>query len=179
MNGLPLHPAIVHLPLGLALVIPLAAALVVWLAWRRPLTSTGRLARGPLTALIVAQAMLVGGGLLAEQAGEADEDRVEAVVPEAALETHEHGAERFVLAGALTLGGLAAAWLLATRPKFARPVLTTAALGTVAVLALGLAVGHSGGALVYQHGAASAHVQTATGGTSAPALPARGHDDDD
>lgn len=182
MNGLPLHPAIVHLPLGLALVIPLGALVVTWLAWRRPRAPEGRLSRGPIAALVVAQALLVGGGLLAQAAGEQDEERVEALVAESVIERHEDQAGVFVLAGALVLGGFAAAWVLARRPRFARPTLTVAALGTVAVLALGLSVGHSGGELVYRHGAASAHLSTPSDGQAGARTPLPvpvHHDSDD
>jgi hypothetical protein len=158
MNGLPLHPAIVHLPLGLAVIIPLGALLVVWLAWRGARSGSDPLARGPLTALIVAQALLVGGGLVARAAGESDEDRVETIVTEAAIEKHEDQSGVFVLSGALVLGGLLAAWALAKRGRVARPLVTMAAIGTLGVLASGLAVGHSGGELVYRYGAAAAHV---------------------
>lgn len=152
MNGLPLHPAIVHIPLALAFLVPIGALVVAFLAWR------GKLRRGAVVTLVATQAALVAGGFVAMQAGEADEERVEAVVPEAAIEAHEDGASTFVIAGAIVLGVLAAGAVLANRPTAARALLTTATAGAIAVAVLGLRVGHSGGELVYVHGAASAHV---------------------
>jgi len=178
----PLHPAIVHLPIALAVIIPLLAILCTWL-----------IARGALPArawlgVVLLQAMLVGSGWAAIESGENEEDRVERVVQESAIEEHEEAAERFlVLAGIgllLTGGGLLSENIGAA----GRAVATVATLG---VLAAGFQVGHSGGELVYRHGAANAYLdpssQGAAIGAGAVGSPARGgsreddddHDDDD
>jgi len=148
--SVPLHPALVHLPLGLALLLPVGALVALVITWRRGPS------RGLVTALVVAQALLVGSGFVSMQVGEADEERVEAVVPEPALEGHEERAQVMVLVGAVVLVAFAAAWLLARRPAAHRPALGLAAAGTIAVAVLALGVGHSGGELVYVHGAARA-----------------------
>lgn len=151
MNGLPLHPAIVHIPLGVAIVVPLVALVGLWLLFRRGGKS------GWLIAVAL-QAVVVVGGAVAMNTGEADEEVVERVVSEAAIEAHEEAAEVFVwVAGAvLALAGIA---LLLPASK-GRWVAAVASAGTVAVLALGLQVGHAGGELVYRHGAAQAHIPT-------------------
>lgn len=85
----PLHPALVHLPLGLAAVLPIAAlglALALWRGWLPARAWVG---------LVVLQAMLVAGGVVALRTGEADEERVERTVGEASIEAHEHAAQRF------------------------------------------------------------------------------------
>ena len=97
MTSLPLHPAIVHLPLGLAFILP---ALAIGFAWA---VSRGRVRPRAWTAIVVLQAALLGAGLVAMNTGEREEDRVERIVPESALERHEAYAEQFVWATGATL----------------------------------------------------------------------------
>ena len=99
----PLHPAVVHLPIALALLVPLAA-LVGLLVIARGLTP-GR-AWAPVLLL---QALLVGSAWLALETGENEEERVERVVAERHIEAHEEAAERFLLMAGL---GLVASALL-------------------------------------------------------------------
>jgi hypothetical protein len=47
-------------------------------------------------ALVALQTLLLGAGLFAMSTGEREEERVERVVPEAALSTHEAAAEQFI-----------------------------------------------------------------------------------
>ena len=89
---LPLHPKLVHLPIALAVLMPVLTG-VLWIA----------LLRGwlPLRAWLLAvgaQVLLLGSSVLAMRSGENDEERVERLVPEAALEAHEEAAERFTWA---------------------------------------------------------------------------------
>lgn len=162
MNDLPLHPLLVHLPIALSALLPLVAGGVL-LAWFR-----GWLPRQAfLVAMLLALALL-GTGVAALQTGEADGERVERVVPEAALEAHEEAAETFVwVAGGVALLFVVTS-LLGDRPA-AKVVGSIATLGTVAVLGLGIQTGHAGGKLVYQHGAANAYLDAPPAGTVAPA----------
>jgi len=154
----PLHPAIVHLPIALAVLLPLASgafALAVARGWL-PLRSW---------VLVVAlHALLVGATWAALETGESEEERVERVVPEAAIETHEERAELFLWlsVGALAVSG--AGLLGGTAGAAARGLAVAAGL---ALLGGGMRGGHSGGELVYVHGAASAY---ARGGAAAGAL---------
>ena len=158
MTSLPLHPAIVHLPLGLALVIPALALASIWAIW------TGRARPRAWLAIVALQSVLLGAGLVAMNTGEREEDRVEAVVPEAAIEQHEAYAEQFLWAAGITLA--LAAGVLAVRQPAAAGVLAAAAFaGTLAVAASGLRVGHAGGQLVYVHNAGAAYA-SARGGTA-------------
>ncbi|HET9314462.1 MAG TPA: DUF2231 domain-containing protein [Vicinamibacteria bacterium] len=150
MSDLPLHPALVHLPLGLAFVMPLLALILAWALW------TGRAARRTWAIVVALQAVLLAGGLVALRTGEAQEERVERIVGDAALARHETAAEQFVWASALTLG-LAAAGLLLKKRGPMRAVLVLTALGSIIVTGLAVRTGHAGGRLVYVHGAASAY----------------------
>lgn len=155
MSSLPLHPAIVHLPLGLAFIMPLLAAGFAWALW------TGRVRPRAWLPLIALQTLLFGAGLVAMNTGEREEERVEATVPEAAIERHEAYAERFVWAAGLTLGLTALVPVLRRRTA-ARAMMAATMAGTVVVTALAIQVGHAGGQLVYVHNAGAAYVSGTT-----------------
>lgn len=150
MWNVPLHPALVHLPLGLAFVLPLLAVGLTVAALR------GRWSTGAWAMLVGLLLLTVGGGLAAVQTGEQDEEVVERVVPESFIEQHEERAEAFVwVSGAVLALALGA---LVLKKEGARRVLATGVTaGTLAMALLAAWTGHSGGELVYSHGAASAH----------------------
>lgn len=153
MPTLPLHPAVVHVPLGLAFALPLVTAGLALALWR------GLVPRRAWVIAIFLQALLVGGGVVALKAGERDEDRVERVVGKQPVKAHEEAAEAFVWSGAFVLA-VATAALLVPGPASAA-VAAVAAAGTLAVAFLGYRAGEAGGELVYRRGAASAFVPSA------------------
>lgn len=160
----PLHPAVVHLPIALAVVVPLLAVLTIAAIHR------GLLPARSWALVVLLQAILAGSGWLALETGEDQEERVERVVAERHIETHEEAAERFLI---LAWVGLAAcgAGLLPGRPGTAGRVAGT--LAALVVLSAGVRVGHTGGELVYEHGAASAY---AAGSGAAKAVRGSHHD---
>lgn len=170
MDALFFHPKLVHVPMALGVLMPLIAGGLLLAWWRRWLP-----ARGWLIAVAL-QAILLASGVLALRSGEAEEERVEAVVAERFIEAHEEAAELFVWASAGVLAVMLAAGALGAR-RAALPTATAATLGTLLVLGLGYRTGQAGGSLVYQHGAAQAHVASATG--PEPRAASSGHDDDD
>lgn len=150
MDAILFHPKLVHLPIALGVLMPVISAglLIAW--WRNWLP-----ARSWFLAVAL-QAILVGSGVLALRTGEAEEDRVEAVVAKEHIEAHEHAAEAFVWASAGVLGLMLAA--AAMRARRSGPALgLVASLGTTVVFGLGYRTGQAGGALVYEHGAARAY----------------------
>ncbi|HEU5073611.1 MAG TPA: hypothetical protein VFU02_05550 [Polyangiaceae bacterium] len=171
MDTLFFHPKVVHIPIALGVLMPLLAGGVLLAWWRSWLPARSWL-------LVVAlQAVLLGSGIVALQTGEAEEDRVERVVPELAIEEHEEAAELFVAAS----GGVLTVMLLAGALGARRSGLPTAAaatLGTLVVLGLGYRTGQAGGSLVYEHGAAQAYSGSVGSGTGARTV-SPGHDDDD
>jgi uncharacterized membrane protein len=144
----PLHPAVVHFPIVLMFLLPIAAIVALWRQRRSPGS------RGSWVLTTVLAGALTASAWLALETGEQDEEGVERVVPEAALETHEEAAGRFLWLSAGVLG-LAGAGLLRGRVGTAARLATT--VGAVGLVVAGALVGHSGGALVYQYGAAAAH----------------------
>ena len=150
MDSLPLHPVLVHLPIALGVLMPLVAGGLL-LAWWK-----GWLPRRSWLIVVVLQVVLVGSGLVAMRTGEADEERVEAVVAHAHIHAHEEAAEAFVWAAAATLL-LAGGVLFVRKDKPARMLAAASTVAAVAVLVLCVVAGDAGGRLVYEHGAASAH----------------------
>ena len=156
----PLHPIVVHFPMALAALLPLSAVVALWAIHR------GARAAYVWGVPLALAALMTGSAWMALETGEAEEERVEAVVSEAAIHTHEEAAERFLLfAGVLTL--IAAAGLAKGTMGSAARILTT--VGTVGVLAAGIQVGYAGGELVYTHGAAAAYVSSGGSGSASPA----------
>ena len=154
----PLHPAVVHFPIVLLFLLPLAAVAALW-ALRRG----ARPARA-WTVPVATAAALALSSWVAVETGEGEEDKVESVVAESSLHQHEESAERFLaLSGALLLV-TAAGLLPGAAGRAARFGATAGAFGLVT---LGIQVGHSGGDLVYRDGAASAYTSAAPAGSLA------------
>lgn len=152
----PLHPAIVHFPIVLMFVLPVLA---IWAIWR---IARGDESRRTWAVPFLAAIFLAVSSWAAVATGESDSDKVERVVSEQPLEAHEETAEMFLYLslGVVVIAG--AGLLRGTIGKSARILTTAAAVGLTAV---GARVGHSGGALVYKHGAAGALAQPAASRT--------------
>ena len=151
------HPMIVHLPIALAVVMPIVALGLLAAWWR------GTFPRRTWLIAIVLQAMLVGTGFAALRTGEADGERVERVVSESLIEAHEEAAEAFLYGGTAVLLLVLAAGLI-RHERTARSIAALAVAGTLVVLGLGYRAGKAGGELVYRHGAAATFTTNTTGG---------------
>lgn len=151
----PLHPAVVHFPIVFAVLLPLVSFGALWMIRR------GAASRKAWLFPLGVAAALALSSFVAVKTGQAQEDRVEHVVPEAGLNAHEESAELFLLiAGALFL--VTAAGLAPGSLGRAARLLATA--GTVGILVAGYRTGHSGGQLVYRDNAASAYANAAAAG---------------
>jgi len=144
----PLHPAVVHFPIVLAFLLPISAAVAIWTIRRG-----SRVTRAWLVPLALAAALSSSAWVSAET-GEADEDRVERVVGDRPLETHEEAAETFLLASGVVVLVAAAGLVPGIAGTIARVTTVVVATGLIGGAAW---VGHTGGELVYRHGAARAH----------------------
>ena len=149
----PLHPAIVHFPVVLVFLLPISAAASIWTI-RRGASA----ARAWMIPLAIA-AVLSFTSWLAVETGESQDERVERVVNEQVLETHEEAAEAFLTASIVVLLVTAAGLVRGPIGRVSRVAAGVAALGLVAG---GAYVGHTGGQLVYKYGAASAYATPST-----------------
>lgn len=153
MDDIFFHPKLVHLPMALAFLMPFVAAGLAWAWWRDWLPG-----RAWLLAVVM-QATLLASGLAAIQSGEAQEERVESVVPERFIEEHAEAAEAFVWASGVVLCLMLVALGTTGRGATGLALATASTIGTLVVFVMGYRTGDAGGALVYQHGAASVYVQ--------------------
>ena len=156
----PLHPAIVHFPIALSVVIPLLAAGVagaIRLGW---------LERRSWALVVVLNLLFVGSILLAHETGEDTADRVEKVVDKKYIGEHADAADWLLWVSVGSLVVAAAGLLREDRGGAAR---AAAVVASLLVLAVALRVGYLGGQLVYKHGAANAYLERNAAAHAAPA----------
>jgi uncharacterized membrane protein len=168
----PLHPAIVHFPVVLAVILPLFAIGAAW-AIRR-----GARARRAWAIPVSVAAALALSAWAAVETGEEQDERVERVVAEAPLSAHEEMAETF-LTGATVVLLLAAAGLA---PGIAgRAARAVTVVGSIVLVVGAARVGHTGGQLVYRYGAAQAYASGDSASSNGPLARAGAHhgDNDD
>lgn len=145
---LPLHPALVHVPVGMAfLFLPLF--IVLWFGiskWAWPKS---------LLWLYAGMVVITNAfAYVAKSYGEADWGTVEKFVPKEALEAHAHAGDRyFYIYIALAIVSLIAAY------GKILPIVFRGATVLVSLLLLiqSYITGHSGGQLVYEYGAVQGH----------------------
>jgi len=168
----PLHPAVVHFPIVLMAFLPLAALGALWAlsrgaapfrAWVVPVAVAGALTLSAWAAL---------------QTGQAQEEKVEDVVGERPLESHEEAGERFLLFSGIVFALSAAGLVRGAAGRGARLVATAATLG---LLVAGYQVGHSGGTLVYGDGTSPgvSRLTAGAGGEGGEAATEHGKEADD
>ena len=148
MFDLPLHPIVVHFPIVLGALLPVLAILLWWAIKKWQWTPK-------VWALVSAVALVYSlSATAAVLLGEEDEEKVEKVVSERVIEEHEEAGELIPwIAGTLflvSLGGF-------TVKYSKRAYVATIVLTLVAVAPL-INAGHTGGELVYKHGASFAHL---------------------
>ncbi len=169
MGSLPLHPAIVHVPMGLAIIVPFIAV-VVALALVK-----GKITRTTWLVVVALQAALLVGALVAINTGGREADKVERIVGEGPIAQHEEAAETFAWAAGITLAASIAVMVVPFKAAGVTALAT--ALLMFGVMGLGVRTGHAGGRLVYVHGAAAAY-RSGDAPAATPAVRA-GDDDDD
>lgn len=146
----PLHPAVVHFPIVLALVLPFVLA-GAWFAIRRYGVAPARVW---LVAVAFSTALFLATWT-AVRTGQAQEEKVEdAIGGERVLHSHEEAAERLFLAAGLLLVITPLGLMAGLVGRLGRGAAGIASLAAIAVM---VPVGKSGGELVYRHGAARAY----------------------
>jgi uncharacterized membrane protein len=137
-----LHPAVVHVPVGLAVVLPLIAAGLAFARWR------GWLRPRSWTVLVALQAMVLAGALVAVETGEALEEHGERIAGERAVELHEEWAEVFAGAAGLALLVFGSVFLVRS-PRPLAALLVASVASSVLVASLAVWTGHLGGRVTH------------------------------
>jgi uncharacterized membrane protein len=152
--GVPLHPALVHVPLGLAFILPFLALAAVIAWWR------GWATRRAWAVIVALQLVLLGAGLVVKQTGEREARVVRRIFPRGTIRPHSQAADYFVWGTGVTL--VIAGLGLALKDRKAQWAATVATVATFGVATIGVRVGHLGGQLVYQRGAAMIYTADST-----------------
>jgi len=150
VQGVPLHPALVHLPLGLAFLIPLLAVIAAVAWWK------GWASKRAWAVIVALQILLVGACVAGIRTGEHEVRTARRVVKREFVHEHSQAADWFVWGAGVV--AVVAGLGLALRDRKARWAATAATVGTFVVAAIAVRVGHLGGRLVYVHGAATPYV---------------------
>lgn len=169
MLPVPLHPAIVHFPIALGVLLPFA---LLWGFWR------ARKASGiePWAPALLLALLLAVSSSVAAETGENEEDRVEPIVTEQVLEEHEEAGELLQRSSIVVLLVFALGLVPRLPERVATGLRIAALIGSAVLIVFVYRVGHSGGALVYEHGAAAAYLTEAT--SPPPAQPGNTSDFD-
>lgn len=147
MNELPLHPMMVHLPIGLSVLMPFIFGVIIFLIKKNKIGST------TFIAAVVFQAVLTVASFAAVQSGRIEEHKMKETgwVSHDLVSEHEHAGKRafYVMIAALVVSAAAIA-----NTKFQFHLQMGALVLSVVIAGMITIVGHLGGELVYVHGAA-------------------------
>lgn len=158
-SALPLHPALVHLPLGIVVLLPLVTIVLSLLFWRHSVQKPAFI----LVALL--HAVLTISSYVAIETGEDEEKIVQQVVGKELVHEHEEKAELFASSTLIPLV-LALSLFIPAGLKLFQINLGVLFVMQIALIFLAYDVGHSGGELVYRHGAADAYLEPVKTGES-------------
>ncbi|HJN77243.1 MAG TPA: DUF2231 domain-containing protein [Myxococcota bacterium] len=142
MVELPLHPLLVHIPVGLAVAVAILAP-AVWLTWAR-----GALPRRAWWLVPLVQGFLLVSVVAAVRTGELAEQEARRVLPGEQVDRHETLGTRFIVLVVVTLLLALAASLVADERR-ARQLALAAIISSLVQLAACAVVSHAGGALVW------------------------------
>ena len=159
MDLTPLHPKIVHIPLALAVILPILNMALTLSWWRQWLPRRVWLISACLHAVMTL------GSFVAMQTGESDLDIVEKVVSKSKIAKHEESAELFLWANVIAmLLALVAAIAENEKQGLQFAVICTVLSAVGAFLAI--EAGDYGGKLVYKYGAGRAFSPAKYGGVA-------------
>ena len=140
----PLHPAIVHLPMALVVLLPLFTIYALFAISRGQQPTSG------WRTVFALQLILSLSSWAAVETGEQDEDYYEHGATEEVLEAHEDLAEVFQVFALAALPLVAAGFLAGRFGQLARFAYMAVTIG---LLVMGAMVGHRGGEIIYPDGA--------------------------
>lgn len=162
----PFHPLIVHLPIALAIILPILILVFAFMI------KTQKMSQQAWLVIIGLQIAATVSGYVALDSGEQEEHQVSKVLDKKLIHHHEESAEIFVGSTVLALVISIAAYFLRKEIQFYLQL--GVALIAVVSCFLVYRTGSSGGELVYVYGAANAYKQINTAPVSEGILPTPG-----
>ena len=146
---MPWHPSIVHIPLVLAIVLPILILVFALMM------KSNKMAPSAWLLIIGLQLITTISGYVSLETGETEEDVVSKVVEKSFIHEHEEAAEIFVGSTVIALVlGIATYFIQKQYQFMLQLIICVLTLGSSV---LGYRAGHLGGELVYKKGAASVY----------------------
>jgi uncharacterized membrane protein len=155
----PFHPIIVHFPIALTFIVPILILVFAFMI------KTNKMSHKTWLIIIGLQIATTATGYMALETGEDEEHSVEKVLGKKLIHEHEEAAEIFVGSTVIALVLSIAAFFLKSQIQFLAQLVVC--LVSLVSCYLVYTTGHSGGELVYVHGAARAYAQN-DGADAAP-----------
>ncbi len=146
---MPLHPAIVHLPVVLTFILPVLILIFAWAI------RAGKMSKELWLVLVGFQILVTATGYISLETGEDDEEKVSAVVGKKIIHEHEDSAEVFVGTTVIALAAGIVVWFL--QPAFQDKARFLVALISLLPVFFAWRTANKGGEIVYKHGGGSAH----------------------
>lgn len=145
----PLHPFLAHIPLTLALFMPIILWVSVYLIAKEKVSTKA------WWASVAVQVVIVASAYIALSSGEGEEDIVVQFVPKKIIGQHENMAEVFSGLSVILLGVMMV--INFVQEKVAKYFRIIAAVFSIIPLGVGLYAGRLGGQIAYAHGGAEAY----------------------
>ena len=146
MLALPVHPALVHLPIGMSFLLPLLALSIAFAITRTWLP------RGAWLLVVMVSAIITGAAFFTRQTGEQEEHRLNDPSLQRGIHEHEESANWFIASTVLTsLLAVAVAFIKSVRAFSVASFLV--AVFTFFPLSIALRTGYLGGRLVFEQAA--------------------------
>ena len=151
METLPLHPGLVHLPLGIVFILPILSLLFLFFLKKTFLN------RNAFIFLVILHGLLCATSFVAMETGEDEEDKVEKIVEEYHIEEHEQKAEDFLISTIVVFIFTLIIYFIPNINFFIGGSLFLLIL-QFALIFMAYEVGHTGGELVYKYKAADSYI---------------------
>lgn len=146
---MPLHPAIVHLPIALTFILPVLILIFAWAI------KAGKMSKEMWLVIVGLQVLVTVSGYVSLETGETDEEKVGVIVGKELIHHHEESAEIFTGMTVISLAAGIVVWFL-------QPAIQDKARFAVVLISLlpvffAFRTGKMGGEIVYRFGGGSAH----------------------
>ncbi|MBT4790300.1 MAG: hypothetical protein HON90_01910 [Halobacteriovoraceae bacterium] len=151
MGELPIHPGVVHLPIGIVFVLPFLLSLYIIFFKKKLLERSG------FVIILVLYGLLTISSVISIKTGENEISAVKNVVAQQHVNTHENEAQNFLVVTLLALvTGIST--LVVNSLRYFQIGLIFNFFIQILLIYFAIQVGHTGGVLVYKYSATDAYL---------------------